>query len=58
MASERAQIIRNMKKMGELSTQLVDANKTIRDLEQQLALAQDQVIIFLHSIDVNKDCHS
>ena len=45
MASEHAQIIRSMKKMGELSTQLMDANKTIHDLEQQLALAQDQVNI-------------
>ena len=29
--------------MSELSTQLVDANKTIHDLEKQVGLAQDQV---------------
>ena len=55
LASEHAQMIRNMKKMGELSTQLMDANKTIKDLEKQLTLAHDQVMYMYKLIKCSRN---
>ena len=44
MVAENNQLLKNIEKMSELSLQVVEANKRIKELEQQLALDQVQVL--------------
>ena len=44
VVAENNQLLKNIEKMSELSLQVVEANKRIKELEQQLALDQVQVL--------------